>query len=117
MKYVMLLMGTLDEARCGAEDDGATMEEFIAFDRELEEAGVLAGGFGLDGPELGTSVTIPAGTDEPLVTAGPYAESREFVGGTIVVDVADIDEAIRWAVRSPGARHGGRVEVRPMLEL
>lgn len=117
MKYVLLLMGRLDEARCGAEDDGATVEEFIEFDRVMEEAGVLAGGFGLDAPELGTSVSVAADAEETVITAGPYAETREFVGGTIVLEVENIDEAIRWAARSPGARHGGRVEVRPMLEF
>lgn len=51
-----------------------------------------------------------------MITAGPYAESREFVGGTIVIDVPTIEEALAWAARSPGVRGGGRVEVRPLLE-
>jgi hypothetical protein len=50
------------------------------------------------------------------VTAGPYAESREFVGGTIIIDVPNLDEALRWARQCPGARGTGRVEVRPMAE-
>ncbi|MFC0673700.1 YciI family protein [Brachybacterium hainanense] len=115
MKYVLLMMGNLDGPSCG-EDDAPGPEEFMAFDAELQRAGVLAGGDALDGPETGTSVTRASRDAEPVVTAGPYAESREFVGGTFVLDVADLDEALRWARRCPGAI-GGRVEVRPVVEF
>jgi hypothetical protein len=116
MKYVLLLMGNLADERCGETEDGPGVEEFIAFDAELEKAGVLAGGFGLTDPEEGTSVTRADAEAEAVITAGPYAESREFVGGTIVLDVPSLDEALAWAAKCPGAI-GGRVEVRPILEL
>lgn len=116
MKYVLLLMGNLADERCGETEDGPGVEEFIAFDAELEKAGVLAGGFGLTDPEEGTSVTRAEAEAEAVITAGPYAESREFVGGTIVLDVPSLDEALAWAAKCPGAI-GGRVEVRPILEL
>lgn len=116
MKYVMLLMGHLDDARCGEEDGAPTDQDFMDFDRELDEAGILRGGFALTDPELGTTVTKASADAEAVITAGPYAESREFVGGTIVIEVDDLDEALRWAARCPGAV-GGRVEVRPMLEF
>lgn len=114
MKYVLLLFGNLEDARCG-EESGPGVEEFIAFDAELEKAGVLAGGFALEDPDTGVSVSLPPGASEPVVTSGPHPESREFVGGTIVIDVADIDEALSWAARCPGV-HGGRVEVRALAE-
>ncbi|AWH92099.1 YciI family protein [Dietzia lutea] len=121
MKYVLLLFGNLDDARCGepATDDaeqGPGPEAFIAFDAELDKAGVLAGGFALEDPETGVSVACPPGGGEPVVTSGPLPESREFVGGTIVIDVADIDEALAWAARCPGV-HGGRVEIRAIAEF
>ncbi|AXK46451.1 YciI family protein [Brachybacterium saurashtrense] len=116
MKYVLLLMGNLADDRCGETEEGPGVEEFLAFDAELEEAGVLAGGFALTDPEEGTSVTRASREAEPVVTAGPYAESREFVGGTIVIDVPSLDDALAWAAKCPGAI-GGRVEIRPMLEL
>ena len=116
MKYVLLLMGNLADERCGETEDGPGVEEFIAFDADLEKAGVLAGGFGLTDPEEGTSVTRADAEAEAVITAGPYAESREFVGGTIVLDVPSLDEALAWAAKCPGAI-GGRVEVRPILEL
>lgn len=116
MKYVLLLMGKFDEARCGETEELPGVEDFIAFDQELEAAGVLAGGFGLTDPEDATSVSRASSTAEPVVTAGPYTESREFVGGTIVLDVKDLDEALYWAAKCPGAI-GGRVEIRPILDL
>lgn len=116
MKYVLLLMGNLADERCGETEEGPGVEDFIAFDAELEKAGVLAGGFGLTDPEEGTSVTRADAEAEAVITAGPYAESREFVGGTIVLDVPSLDEALAWAAKCPGAI-GGRVEVRPMLEI
>lgn len=115
MKYVLLLMGNIDGPRCG-EDQAPGVEDFVAFDRELQEAGVLAGGFALDDPSNSTSVTRDSRDAEPVITAGPYAESREYVGGTIILDVENLDEALRWAAKCPGALDG-RVEVRPMLDL
>ncbi|GAA1491168.1 YciI family protein [Brachybacterium sacelli] len=116
MKYVLLLMGNLADDRCGETDEGPGPEEFVAFDAELEKAGVLAGGFALTDPEEGTSVTRADRDAEPVITAGPYAESREFVGGTIVLDVESLDEALAWAAKCPGAI-GGRIEVRPLLDI
>lgn len=116
MKYVLLLMGNLEDARCGDTEDAPKPEEFMAYDAELEKAGVLAGGFALEDPETSVSVSIPDGATDSVVTSGPHPEAREFVGGTIVIDVPNIDEAMKWAARCPGAR-GGRVEIRPMLEF
>lgn len=116
MKYVLLLMGNLSDDRCGETEDAPDVEEFIAFDAALEEAGVLRGGFALTDPEEGTSVTRASRDAEAVVTAGPYAESREFVGGTIVIEVDTLDAALGWAARCPGAI-GGRVEVRPLLDI
>ncbi|MFC7374801.1 YciI family protein [Brachybacterium sp. GCM10030268] len=115
MKYVLLLMGNMADERCGETDEGPGPEEFMTFDAELKEAGVLAGGFALTDPEEGTSVSKADRDAEPVITAGPYAESREFVGGTIVLDVATLDEALTWAAKCPGAI-GGRIEVRPLAE-
>lgn len=121
MKYVLLMFGNLNDPRCGepAADgtaaEGPGPEEFVAFDAELSKAGVLAGGFALEDPETGVSVTAPAEGGEPVVTSGPFAENREFVGGTIVIDVPSIDDALAWAARCPGI-YGGRVEVRALAE-
>lgn len=118
MKYVLLLMGNIEDTRCGEgeSEEAPKPEEFMDFDAELEKAGVLAGGFALEDPETGVSVSIPKGKTDPVVTSGAHPESREFIGGTIVIDVPDIDAAMMWATRCPGAR-GGRIEIRAMLEF
>ncbi|WP_166971054.1 YciI family protein [Brevibacterium atlanticum] len=112
MKYALLLMGRHDDPECG-ETGGADPSEFMAFDKEITEAGVVVGGFALDGPEFGVRVTESDG--ESIVTSGPFAESNEFVGGSYVIEVPDLDEAIAWAKKSPGAR-GGHIEIRPVAD-
>ncbi len=111
MKYVLLMMANIDGPGC----EPAAKQKFIDFDDELNQAGVLAGGFVLDDPEHSTSVVKASREAEPVVTTGPYAETREFVGGTYIIDVANLDEALAWAAKCPGAI-GGRVEIRPLVE-
>jgi hypothetical protein len=112
MKYALLLMGRHNDPECG-EDGGADPSEFMTFDKEITEAGVVVGGFALDGPEFGVRVSESDG--ESLVTSGPFAESNEFVGGSYVIEVPDIGEAIAWAKKSPGVR-GGHIEIRPVAD-
>lgn len=113
MKYVLLMMGNLTDPECG-EGDGPDPADFMAYDQALHAAGVHAGGDAMHGPENGTSVT--AGTNgEPVVTHGPYAETREFVGGWWIIDVPDLDTAVDWARKAPGLEFG-RIEVRPLAE-
>lgn len=110
MKYALLLMGHTGDAECGA-DEGPDPSEFMAFDQEINEAGIVVGGFALEGPE--TAVRVSTAAAEPLVTSGPFAESGEFVGGSYIIEVADIDAAIVWAKKSPGAALG-HIEIRPL---
>ena len=112
MKYVLLLMGHIDDPACG-EDGGASPEEFFAFDQEITAAGVVVSSFALEDPEHGVRVGSEA-TGDRLVSTGPFAEVREFVGGAYVIDVADIDEAIAWARKSPASAPGGHIEIRPL---
>ncbi|MDZ5079071.1 YciI family protein [Nesterenkonia sp. HG001] len=112
MKYALLLMGRTDDAGCG-DHGGADPEEFFVFDKEITEAGVVVTSFALEDPEHGVRVS----SDDDgarVVTSGPFAEVQEFVGGTYIIEVADIDEALSWARRSPGSAPGGHVEVRPV---
>lgn len=112
MKYALLLMGHHNDPACG-EDGGADPEEFFAFDKEITEAGVVVTSFALEDPEHAVSV----GSDEQgqrVVTSGPFAEVAEFVGGTYIIEVATIDEAVSWAKKSPASAAGGHVEIRPM---
>lgn len=90
-------------------------EEFMHHHQELVQAGVHVDSAVLHSFEDATQVQVnDAG--ERLVTNGPFAESREFLGGYLIIDVPDLDAALDWAARCPGAKYG-RVEVRALAEF
>jgi hypothetical protein len=84
---------------------------YRAYTEALTKAGVLKGSNRLQPSSAATTVRIADG--KPQVLDGPYADSKEQVGGYYLIDVADLDAAISWAGRCPAAGHGV-VEVRPL---
>ena len=115
MKYLLTIYA--DESRWAdaAPEYGAQlMAAYEAFGREAAEAGVLLGGEGLQPTPTATTVRVRDG--ERLLTDGPFAETREQLGGYYVLDCADLDEAIGWAAKIPDAANGS-VEVRPVMDL
>lgn len=111
MQYLLQIIGFTDAEF--AEGDGPTAEEFIAWQQALAGTGALVGGGFLDDYRLATSVQVDGG-GEQVITNGPFPESREYLGGWSIIDVPDLDAALDWATRCPGAKYG-RVEVRPVL--
>ena len=114
MKYLLTIYA--DESRYAAmtpEDSAALMEAYERFGREAQEAGVLLGGEGLQPTATATTVRVRDG--ETLLTDGPFAETREQLGGYYLIDAKDLDEATRWASRIPDATVGA-VEVRPVMD-
>ncbi|KQY60602.1 hypothetical protein ASD11_02740 [Aeromicrobium sp. Root495] len=105
----------------GTEDfssiDEATMQKMFAdvdaFNTELQASGswVFAGGL----QPIEASTTVDATGAEPILTDGPFSESKEFLGGFWIIDVADLDAALDWARRGSAACQG-KVEVRPFQE-
>ncbi|MGH3023750.1 MAG: YciI family protein [Gaiellaceae bacterium] len=89
----------------------ALYREYFALDRELGERGALVGSHELEPVTTATSVRVRNG--ETLVTDGPFAETKEQLGGYYVIEAESLDEAIEWAARIPSARHG-TIEVRPV---
>lgn len=87
----------------------AYMGEWIAYSGALEKAGVIRGGAALKEPETATVVSIENGRRR--VEDGPFADTKEQLGGYFILEVADLDEAARWAARCPAAKTG-RVDVR-----
>lgn len=81
-----------------------------AYHKALVEAGVFVAGDPLEVPETGTTIRIKAG--KRAVQDGPYADTKEQLGGFTIVDVPSLDAALEWAARSPAASYGA-VEVRP----
>jgi hypothetical protein len=78
----------------------------------VNQAGVVIGGNGLQPPEHATSVRLRDGKRQ--VQDGPFADTKEQLGGYLIIEVAGLDEALEWAARSPSTGVGG-TEVRPVL--
>ncbi len=115
MRY--LLMITEDEsayATMSEEDCRAMYAEYEAFNKNMADRGILEGGERLRLTSDATTVRVRNG--EILTTDGPFAETKEQLGGYYVVECPDIDQAIEVASLIPGARHGS-VEVRPIWEM
>ncbi|MFY1699977.1 MULTISPECIES: YciI family protein [unclassified Solwaraspora] len=113
MRYMFLIYGDpasdpTDEAQIKAEID-----EYWAYDRALTAAGAFISGEALQGVQTATTVRLRGG--DQLVTDGPFAETREILGGYYLVDLPDLDTAVSWATRCPGARRG-TIEIRPIME-
>jgi hypothetical protein len=94
------------------EESAQVMEAYGSFSQEVNERGVFLAGEGLQGPEAATSVRVRNG--ERLVTDGPFAETKEQLGGFYLLECKDLDEAIEWAAKIPGAQNG-TIEVRPVM--
>lgn len=111
MKY--LLMIHADEGARAAETESAAAEMLAAYGAyagAMAQAGVMLGGERLRPTAAATTVRVRSGKTEVL--NGPYADTREQLGGYFLIDVPDLDAALQWAARCPGAAHGA-VEVRP----
>jgi hypothetical protein len=78
----------------------------------MREAGIMLGGHGLEPPMLATTLRLRDGQRQ--VQDGPYADTKEQLGGFIAIEVPDLDTALEWAARSPAALIGS-VEIRPVL--
>jgi hypothetical protein len=86
---------------------------YLAYTEAMKKAGVLRGSTGLQPSSAATTVRVVNGKTQVL--DGPYADSKEQLGGFHIVDVADLDAALSWAARCPTALHGV-VEVRPLMD-
>ena len=114
MQYLLTIY--MDESAAGdatPEQRTQTMEAYNALTEELKQAGVFLGGEGLQPTSTATTVRVRDG--EPLLTDGPFAETREQLGGYYLLDCPDLDDAVRWAAKIPGAATGS-VEVRPVMD-
>jgi hypothetical protein len=86
---------------------------YVAYLEAMTKAGVLRSGSGREPSSSATTVTVANGKTQVL--DGPYADTKEQLGGFHIIDVPDLDAALAWAARSPTALHGV-VEVRPIMD-
>ena len=87
---------------------------YVAYTEAMTKAGVLKSSTGLEPTSAATSVRVANGKTQVL--DGPYADSKEQLGGFHIIDVVDLDAALSWAARCPTARHGV-IEVRPIMDV
>lgn len=110
MHYALLLnSGPPDPATVTAADIEQMQRDFGVYGRALEAAGVLVAASVLQPPQASTTVTLRTGSRQ--IEDGPFAETKESLAGVFLIDVPDLDAALDWAERCPGARYGV-IEVR-----
>lgn len=114
MQHMILIYGAPAlEPAYGTPEFDAMMATFGKVSETLNADGVLLGGEGLQGIETATSLRIRGGKVETM--DGPFAETREHLGGYYIVDVPDLDAALKYAAMIPVA-HWGTIEVRPLMD-
>jgi hypothetical protein len=115
MRYALLICTDEKAVAALSPDDGqAALNEYLAFADEMGKRGVLQAGERLRPTTDATTVRVRDG--EVLTADGPFAETKEQMGGFYLVDCKDLDEAIEVAAKIPGARIG-TIEVRPIWEM
>jgi hypothetical protein len=115
MRYaLMICTDETADAAMGPDEASAQMADYFAFGEEMGARGVLQGGERLRPTTDATTVRVRDG--EVLTSDGPFAETKEQMGGFYLVDCADLDEAIDIASKIPGAR-AGSIEVRPIWDM
>jgi hypothetical protein len=115
MRYAMLICTDEKAVEGMSPDEGsAILAEYGAFTEEIDRRGALRGGERLRPTSDATTVRVRDG--EVLTSDGPFAETKEQIGGFYLVDCKDLDEAIEVASKIPGARYG-TIEVRPIWEM
>ncbi|AFT98363.1 YciI family protein [Nocardia brasiliensis] len=116
MKY-MLVMRATDEgyAKMGEVDFDEMLEVMGRFNEEMIRAGVLLAAEGLEDPAEG--VVVDYSSETPIITDGPYGETKELFGGFYILNVASKEEAIEWAKRMPMAGPGFKTEIRRVSSI
>ena len=114
MRYMLLIYADESHyANVSEAEQEAEMQAWFAYDAAIKESASSAG----DALQpVATATSVREENGRPLVTDGPFAETKEQLGGYYLLDVADLDEAISWAKKCPGVKHG-TIEVRPIMEF
>jgi hypothetical protein len=116
MKYMLLLYGDSSHTRASLSPDSPEVQaEFAAWGevtQRLTESGAMVAGDPLQGTETATTVRGP----DQVVSDGPFAETKETLIGYYLLDVPDLDDALRWARQMPNLAYGS-VELRPLMEI
>ena len=115
MKYICL--GYIEPGKFESMSEierNAMVDECLAYDDELRKNGHFAGGEGMQGPR--TAATLRWKNGKVAITDGPYAETKEQIGGILLLEARDLNEAIRLMSKHPGVK-AGPFEIRPAADL
>jgi hypothetical protein len=112
MPQYMLLIYSPTEGGPSPEEAQAELPRWFEYTQQLQESGAMVAGDALESVTTATTVRVRDG--ERLTTDGPFAETKEALGGYYIIDVADLDAALSWAERIPSVGYGS-VEVRPVM--
>lgn len=116
MQFMLILNETEEDfaRRNGPEHAQTYWGGWTAFIGAMAQAGIIVKGDGLQGPHAATTLRLKDG--KRVVEDGPYADTKEQLGGYFVIEVPDLDTALDWAEKAPSARTAS-VEVRPILPM
>lgn len=115
MQYLLLIYSAEDvDPQPGDAEYGEFMNDYFAFTKEVRERGIFEGGQPLDRVSTATTVRIREG--ETLVSDGPFAETKEVLGGYYLLDCRNLDEALECAAKIPTVKYGS-IEVRPIMQI
>jgi hypothetical protein len=115
MEYMLLIYHSeADSKKMSPAQHGEIFQEYQTFTQDLTKSGRNKGGAPLEQSTTATTVRVRNG--KTVVTDGPFAETKEQLGGYYLVEAKDLDEAISIAAKIPGAKHGS-IEVRPIMKM
>ena len=111
MQYALLIYGSGEGWEQLSEDERQTqMQEYMALSQRPETRG------GADLGDLSSATTVRVDNGDAVTTDGPFAETKEYLGGFYLVECDNLDDALAFAAKIPAARNGGAIEVRPVVE-
>lgn len=115
MLYMLLIYtDQAADAQRSDEENNALFAAYGAYTMDVAGRGIHKGGEALHPASVATTVRVRGG--DVLKTDGPFAETKEQLGGYYLLECADIDEAIEWAAKMPSAAYGS-IEIRPVMDL
>ena len=115
MQYLLMIYGNEAAVLAASEQQTKEMKAaFRAYTEAMQEAGVYVGSNRLQ--PIGTATTVRVRNGKTAVADGPFAETKEQLGGYYLIEAPDLDAAMSWAARCPAAAHGS-IEVRPIWTM
>jgi hypothetical protein len=116
MRYMLLIYRDEKmQEKMSEQERGAIFQQYVEFTESIRKSGAFQAGDPLQPTSTATTVRSKNGTT--VTTDGPFAETREHLGGYYIVEAKNLEEAISMAARIPSVRVGGSVEVRPIMEF